>query len=115
MDLDTLKNYWDGFVQFLTEYDSQKIMELLRSLDWNEIARSPIAWGLAISVVAYSLWKKQVRYLILGISLVLFVFLLQHTIPPAGENLSLSKLLTFLGGCVALMGVNVYFMFIREG
>jgi hypothetical protein len=112
--LEKLTAFWAGFVQFLKEYDSNKIAAVLREIDWAALARSPAAWIVGVPLVLLMIWKKQVKLMVLGISMVLFMALLQHTLAAPGESMSLEKLVQFIGGAIALAGVNLYFFFMRQ-
>jgi hypothetical protein len=52
--------------------------------------------------------------MVLAVSLVAFFFLLQSTLPAGGKTLSLEDLVKFGGGTLALIGLNFYFLLIRE-
>ena len=43
-----------------------------------------------------------------------FLVLIQKTISPASDTLSLHDLLIFLGGAVVLVGFNIYLIFVRQ-
>jgi hypothetical protein len=113
--LEAIKNMWSAFIGFLTENDFQKISEWVRELKWTELIASPWVWVAVIIIVLLSVWKRRTSYLVLACSCVLFIVLLQHTLPPAGEgSMPLSSILEFLGGCVLLIGVNLYLLMLRE-
>ncbi|GLI33099.1 hypothetical protein [Desulforhabdus amnigena] len=109
-----MKEFWESFLHFLKEYDSQKIAGVIRDIDWSAAVRNPWAWVVGVSLLSFLIWKKQIKLMVFGVSLLLLTALLQHTLPPAGESMSLDKLLQFMGGAVALGGVNLYFLFMRE-
>lgn len=112
--MEKLTAFWAGFIHFLKEYDSNKIAAVLREIDWAALARNPAAWIVGVPLVILMIWKKQVKLMVLGISMVLFMVLLQHTLAPPGESMSLEKLVQFIGGSIALAGVNLYFFFMRQ-
>lgn len=112
--MEKLTAFWEGFVHFLKEYDSNKIAAVLREIDWAALAGNPAAWIVGVPLILLMIWKKQVKLMVLGISMVLFMVLLQHTLAPPGESMSLEKLVQFIGGAIALAGVNLYFLFMRQ-
>ncbi|MGA7875351.1 MAG: hypothetical protein WCA08_06775 [Desulfoferrobacter sp.] len=109
-----LQAVWEKFVHFLAEYDSQKITETFRQLNWDEVLHKPLFWLIFVPVLGYLLWKRRFHTLLLIFSLVLFVALVLNTLPPAGQPIPLNKILTFIGGSVALVAVNLYFFFVRS-
>jgi len=112
--LETLKDYWNGFVGFLTEYDAMTIAEKIRQVDFNDLLTNPLFWLVGITLLALAVWRKQIKTMVFAASLVAFFFLLQNTLPAGGKGLSLEALLKFGGGTLALIGVNFYFLLIRE-
>ncbi len=112
--MEKVENYWKSLVEFLTEYKTERIAEVIRNLDWQEILRNPIAWVISLTLLGLAVWKQKFKLLIAVASLVAFVFLLQMTLPPAGQSISLTDLVKFVGGTMALLAVNVYFLIIRN-
>ena len=109
-----MKATWDNFIELLKDYDLNTIIELLRQIEWHNLLVSPWLWAAVIPFLALVIWKKRISLLILAVSFVLFVWLLQNSLPPPGETIPLNSLLEFIGGTVVLLGVNMYFLLIRE-
>lgn len=111
--MERVQQYWKTVVDFLTEYKVEKVSDVLRKLDWSEVLRSPIFWVISLTILGLIVWKQQFKLLILMASLVAFVFLAQFTLPAGGQSIPLTSLLQFVGGTMALLGLNVYFLIIR--
>jgi hypothetical protein len=47
-------------------------------------------------------------------SVAAFTFMLPHAMPATGEAIPLSKMMVFLGGSLALVLINLYFLFVRR-
>lgn len=109
-----MKEFFSDFVGFLAHYDFQTFMDMVRTLDWWKLAANPYLWGMVLVVMGLAIWKRQLELLILVVSIFLFLALAQHSIPPAGQTISLDKILEFMVGSAVLIGVNVYFLIIRE-
>ena len=109
-----LQVLWEKFVHFLAVYDSQKITETFHQLNWNAVLHKPLLWLIFLPTFGYLIWKRRFHTLLLIFSLVLFVALVLNTLPPAGQAIPLNKILTFIGGSVALVAVNLYFFFVRS-
>lgn len=112
--LETLKEYWDGFVGFLTEYDAATLAEAIRKVDYGAMLTNPLFWLISIVLFGLAIWRKQIKLMVLAASLVGFFFLLQGTLPVGGKALALNDLVIFGGGTLALIGLNFYFLLIRE-
>lgn len=112
--MEMFKNGWDSFVKFLTDNDAGTLAESIRKIDFGELLTNPLFWVVSIALLVLAVWRKQVKLMLLAFSAVAFFFLLQNTLPPGGENLSLEGLLKFGGGTLAIVGVNFYFLLIRR-
>lgn len=112
--LETLQEYWNEFVAFLTEYDAATLAETFRQIDVAALLTNPVFWLVGIVLLGLAIWRKQIKLMVFAASLVGFFFLLQNTLPAGGKALSLEALLKFGGGTLALIGVNFYFLLIRE-
>ena len=58
--------------------------------------------------------RKRFKALLLIFSLIAFLYLLQITFPQSAQTVPLDKLLRFIGGCVVLGVLNLYFLFVRQ-
>jgi hypothetical protein len=104
---------WEKFINFIKENDINTVMELVRQLDWGQILRNPLTWVITLALIGWIIWKKQYKLIILAVSGIAFMFLLQYSLPPSGEKIEFSSLLTFLGGSVVIIGLNLYIFLIK--
>jgi hypothetical protein len=111
--MNQLQTLWEKTVGFLAFYDTQKLTEALYDLNWQEVLHNPLIWVTAIPLLGYLTWKRHFHFLLLMFSLVLLMVLILNTLPPAGEPIPLNKILTFIGGSVALVALNLYFLVVR--
>jgi hypothetical protein len=109
-----IKDMWTAFLKFLSEYDISKISEVIGQTKWSDVASHPMTWVIGIPLLGLVFWKKWYRSLMLAVSFVALILLLQYSSPGSGQEMSLEKLLTFLGGAVVLIGINAYFLLIRQ-
>lgn len=109
-----MKEYLLRAYDFLAAHDFQTLMESMRQLDWHQVLKSGYTWLIVLPIMITIFWTRRFKILIALGSMVGFLLLLQYTLPPAGEQIPLHDLLTFLGGSVALVGLNLYILFIRE-
>jgi hypothetical protein len=100
---------------FVLEYDLQKLMELLRNVDWRKTLSTPEVWFVGVPVLGLLVWKRKFRLMLFLVSVVAFTFLIPLTLPAkTGDSIPLEKLLMFLGGSLALVLINLYFIFVRR-
>ncbi len=105
-----LHNIYD----FLVEHDFPTLLESLRKLEWNVILRSPYTWLIILPILIYLVWTKKYKIIAAVTSFFLFLLLIQKTVSPVGDTLSLHDLLIFLSGAVVLVGLNIYLIFVRQ-
>lgn len=111
--MEQLKQTWEAFLVFLRTYDSYKIMEIVHELKWEDLSSNPYVWLVGIPGVGYLLIRRRFKALILLSSMGGFLYLLKITLPASGESIPFDKLMTFIGGCVALIALNLYVLLIR--
>jgi len=112
--MEKIKKIWDAIINFLVTYDSHKMSQLLEGLKWEEVLRNPFVWLIGLPSLAYLLYRNRFKTLIILASLAAFLYLLQITFPPSAQTIPLDKLLRFIGGCVFLAVLNLYFLFVRQ-
>lgn len=112
--LERLRKIWETVINFLVTYDSHKISKLIDELKWEDVLLNPYVWMIALPMLGYLLIKGRHRTLVLIFSLVAFLYLLQITFPQSAQTIPLDKLLRFIGGCVCLGILNLYFWFVRQ-
>ena len=111
--MNQLQVFWEKAINFLAIYDSQKLAELIHDLDWQQLLHNPLFWLSATPLLGFLIWKRHFHFLLLMLSLVLLTVLVLNTLPPAGEPIPLNKIVTFIGGSVALVALNLYFLIVR--
>ncbi|MGA2405033.1 MAG: hypothetical protein ABSG91_25600 [Syntrophobacteraceae bacterium] len=99
---------------FLATHDFPTLLEAMRKLEWSHIVRSAYTWLIVLPLLIYLLWTKKYKTIAAITSFFLFLLLVQKTLSPASETLELHDLFIFLGGAVALVGFNIYLIFVRQ-
>lgn len=107
-------NMWQTLVQFFKKYDTQGVVDAVRRLKWEDLTHHYWLGLAAACLLVYLVCKRRFRFLLFLLSALVFVHLLQDTLPGAGQPIPLSKILTFIGGSVALVVLNLYFWTICE-
>jgi hypothetical protein len=109
-----LKELWSRIADFFIKNDFVSLMEMLRKLEWNVVLRSFYFWAVAVPLLIYIIMTKKIRLMVLGVSIGLFIVLLQKVLPTPGASMPLHDLLVFIGGTFGLVVVNLYFLFMRD-
>ena len=99
---------------FLAKYDFPTLLESALKLEWSLIAKSAYTWLVVLPILIFLVWTKKYKIIAAIASFFLFLLLIQKTVSPAGDTLSLHDLLIFLGGAVVLVGFNIYLIFVRQ-
>jgi hypothetical protein len=111
--LEQVKKIWEALINFLATYDSHKVSEFVWKFKWEEVIANPYLWLIGLPIAGLMLARKMYKTLILIFSLAAFLYLVQITFPPSAQTIPLDKLLRFIGGCVFLGLLNLYFLFVR--
>ena len=109
-----MKELLNRIYDFLASHDFPTLLEAIRKLEWSQVAISVYTWLIVLPLLIYLLWTKKYKIITAIVSFFLFLLLIQKTLAPAGEALSLHDLLIFLSGAVVLIGLNLYLLFVRE-
>ncbi|HYA40842.1 MAG TPA: hypothetical protein VEF34_06040 [Syntrophobacteraceae bacterium] len=99
---------------FLAANDFPSLLEAIRKLEWSHVIGSPYTWLIVLPILIYLFWTRKFKTITAVVSFFLFLLLVQKTLSPPGETLSLHDLLIFLSGTVALVGINLYLIFVRQ-
>ena len=109
-----MKEILQHIYDFLASNDSGVLLQRFRDLEWSQAARSIYTWLVIAPLLTFLLWTKKFKIITAIASFFLFLLLVQRTFSPSMETLRLHDLLVFLSGAVALVGLNIYLLFIRE-
>ncbi|MGC9964075.1 MAG: hypothetical protein ABSE08_01590 [Syntrophobacteraceae bacterium] len=109
-----MKELLNHIYKFLATNDFPTMLAAIGELKWNQVARTWYTWLIILPVLIVLIWTKSIKSIVALVSIFLFLLLIQKTLSPAEGTLPLRDLLTFLAGAVALVGLNLYLIFIRE-
>jgi uncharacterized membrane protein len=109
-----MQNLFKPVIDFLAANDFPTLMESIRQLQWSDVLKSIYTWLIFIPPLTAIVWTKRFKFLLTLASLVIFVVLLQYTLPPPDKKIMLDDLVEFLGGTFVLVATNIYFLIIRE-
>jgi len=109
-----MKEFLNRIYDFLATHDFPTLLGAIHDLEWRQVGRSAYTWLIVLPLLIYLLWTKKYKLITAIASFLLFLVLLQNTLSPAGDTLSLHDLLIFLAGASALVGLNLYMLFIRQ-
>lgn len=92
----------DNFVHFFQETTLQTILD------------NPLVLIALILVLFYALIKRSKFMLLFLFGTLSLLFLIRYTMPSPDKLLDLNHSLPFVGGCMGIVAVILYFMFIKS-
>ncbi len=112
--MNKLHEFFTSIYKFLAAQDIETISREAGKFSLATAAKSPYTWLIGAPILSYLLWTKKFKAIIAIVSFFLFVLLLQHTVLDTKGTISLDDMLRFIGGATALIGINLYLLFIRQ-
>lgn len=101
-------------VETLRPLETQNLMDTIRNLTIKQIFSNWIFLLVIVLLLFLAVYKKSKVVILTLFFLVALVLIFKFTMPAAGEELNLKSIFPFAGSALALGGVLVYFIFIKE-
>jgi hypothetical protein len=98
--------------EVLSPLETENIIKFLKGLNFNSIIGNPIILGLFLLLLFYAVIKRSKFILLFLFTCISVAALIHYTMPESGV-MSLSTLLPFAGGGVAICAILIYFGFIK--
>lgn len=106
---------WSSISDFFSNFQTQNVMEFLENIRLGELITEP--WFLIVMVVIalFCLLFKLRLLFTTVVTITGFSFLLSYTLERGTDldGLNNPTLLIFIGGGAAMVGLAIYFLFIR--
>lgn len=109
-----MKEFLESIYNFFVVNDFPTLLESIRGLEWKDVVRNAYVWLIGLPIIVILAWRKKTKVFVALLSFILFLVLIQHTLAPPGVQMPLKDLLTFFAGAMVIIGINVYFLFIRD-
>ena len=109
-----MKEMLNHIFNFLVTHDFPTLLASIHEVKWDRVARSGYTWLIVLPVLIALVWTKSIKTIVALVSLFLFLLLVQHTLSPADGTVHLHDVVIFIGGAIACIGVNLYFIFVRQ-
>lgn len=109
-----MKDLLNSIYNFLVTNNFPTVLASMNKLDWSHVAKSGYTWLIGLPILIALIWTKKIKTIVALASSLLFLLLVRGTLSTVNGALSLHDLMIFLAGAVALIGVNLYFIFIRQ-
>lgn len=104
----------DKTVEVLRPFETQNLMTTIQNLTLHQILTNWVFLLAVVGILFFGVYKKSKVILLTLFFLVAMIFMVKLTMPPAGEELTLSGILPFAGFGLGIGGVIVYFVFIKD-
>jgi hypothetical protein len=99
--------------EVLSPFETENIVKFIKGLSFHSIITNPLLLGILLAVFFFAVIKKSKFLLLFLFACVSVAVLFHYALPEEGE-MTLSSLLPFAGGGVAIGAVLIYFGFIKE-
>jgi hypothetical protein len=98
--------------QVLSPLETDNIIKFIKELSITTIFHNPWILTLLLIVFFYAIIKRSKFVLLFLFTLLTMMALIRYTLP-TGPDLSVSTLVPFAFGCLAIGSVLIYFIFIK--
>lgn len=98
--------------QVLSPFETENIIKFIKELSITTIFNNPWIFSLLLIVFFFAVIKRSKFVLLFLFTLLTLMTLVRYTLP-SGPDLSVSSLLPFAFGCLAIGAVLIYFIFIK--
>ena len=98
--------------EVLSPFETENIVKFLKGLSFDTIFGHPLFLGFLLIVFFFAVFKRS-KFLLLFLFTCFSVAALLHFFLPESGEMTLSSLLPFAGGGVAIGAVIIYFGFIQ--
>lgn len=103
----------DKTKEVLSPFETENIVKFLKGLSFDTVFGHPLFLGLLLVVFFFAVIKRS-KFLLLFLFTCISVAALLHYFLPENGELSLTSLLPFAGGGVAISAVIIYFGLIKS-
>jgi hypothetical protein len=97
----------------LSPFETENIVKFVKGLSFSYIIGNPFILSLFLIIFFYAVFKRSKFILLFLFTCISVAALIHYTLPESG-NMSLSSLIPFAGGGVAIGAVLIYFGFIKS-
>jgi len=97
----------------LTPFETGNILKFFKGLTLSTIFSNPLILCILLVIIFFAVIKRSKIIFLFLFACVSIVALIQYTLPENGD-MTLSRLLPFAGGALAIGAVLIYFSFIKS-
>ena len=98
--------------EVLSPFETEQIIKFLKDLSITTIFENPLILGLLVVVFFFAVIKRS-KFVLLFLFTLLSLMALVHYTLPIATDVSISAMLPFAFGCLAIGAVIIYFIFIK--
>jgi hypothetical protein len=100
--------------EVLRPFETFNLMTTMQSLTLSQIFTNPVVLIFIIAVLFFGILKKSMPVLLSLFFLIAMIVFMRYAMPAPGQELTLSSILPFVGGGIAIGGVLIYFTMIKS-
>ena len=101
-------------VEALRPFETSNLMTTMQTLTLAQIFSNPVVLIIIIAALFFGVLKKSVPVLLTLFFLIAMIVFMRYAMPAAGQELSLSSILPFVGAGLVIGGVIIYFTIIKS-
>ena len=101
-------------VEALRPFETSNLMTTMQTLTLAQIFSNPVVLIIIIAALFFGVLKKSVPVLLTLFFLIAMIVFMRYAMPAAGQELSLTSILPFVGAGLVIGGVIIYFTMIKS-
>ena len=98
----------------LRPFETSNLMETMQHLSIKQIFSHPAVIITLVAIFFFGVVKRSKTALLSLFSLICVTAIMRYAMPAAGDSLTISSMLPFIGGGLLLGGVVIYFSLIKS-
>jgi len=98
--------------EVLAPFETENVVKFVKELSFTTVMGNPWMLGILVIVFFFAVIRRS-KFVLLFLFTLLTLMALVHYTLPAGRELTVGALLPFVGGCLGVGAVLIYFIFIK--
>ncbi|HEY6007822.1 MAG TPA: hypothetical protein VIU40_05815 [Geobacteraceae bacterium] len=98
----------------LSPLETQNIIQFFQTTTLQSILDNPLVLGMLVLVLFYTIIKRSKFMLLFLFSLLSLLLLVRYTFPSPENALDIHSTVPFVGGCLGISAVLLYFIFVKS-
>lgn len=101
-------------VETLRPFETSNMIDTMQNLNVNQVFSHPAVLFFILAVFFFGVIRRSKTVLLSLFTLFCIAVIIRYAMPAAGDDLSMSSMLPFIGGGLLVGGVVVYFTLVKS-